>query len=65
LDLLERQLTTLETRRDKTLIALANYRDGLAQRLKQKVQRIIEADAPFEANALPEADDTGEYSRLS
>jgi hypothetical protein len=65
LDLVERQLAVLETRRDKTLIALANYRDGLAQRLKQKVQRIIEADAPFEANALPETDAPAEYSRLS
>jgi hypothetical protein len=65
LDLLERQLTTLETRRDKTLIALANYRDGLAQRLKQKVRQIIEADDTFEADASLEADEPGAYSRLS
>jgi hypothetical protein len=65
LHLLERQLTTLETRRDKTLKALADFRGGLAQRLKLKVQQIIEADEPFEANASPNADESGAYSRLS
>jgi hypothetical protein len=44
LDLIERILTALECRRDKTLIAIANYRDGLATRLKQTAQRMIEAD---------------------
>jgi hypothetical protein len=65
LDLIERQLTSLETRRDKALVNLANFRDGLAQRLKQKVKRIIEADGPLEANASPQSDIPAEYSRLS
>jgi hypothetical protein len=65
LDLIERQLTSLETRRDKALVNLANFRDGLAQRLKQKVNRIVEADGPFEPNASPNSDIPGEYSRLS
>jgi hypothetical protein len=65
LDLLERQLTSLEARRDKTLTALVNYRDGLARRLKPTVQRIIEADEPLEADGRPAADEPDKYSRLS
>jgi hypothetical protein len=65
LDVLERQLTTLEIRRDKTIKALANFRDGLAQRLKLKVQQIAEADDLFEADTFPETEKPDAYLRLS
>jgi hypothetical protein len=66
LDLIERQLTSLQIRRDKTLNMLADYRDELGQRLKRKVQRISEADeVDFDAMLPLEADEPGDVSRLS
>jgi hypothetical protein len=66
LNLIERQLMSLEIRRDKTLNGLADYRDVLTQRLKQKVQRIIDADNSIDVDARPPAsDEPGQFSRLS
>jgi hypothetical protein len=68
LDLIERQLTSLESRRDKTLVALVNFRDDLALRLKglkQTVQRITDADEAFDSSAAPGTDKPREYPPLS
>jgi hypothetical protein len=42
LELLERMLTSLETRRDKALGCVAHYRASLAQQLRESTDRIID-----------------------
>jgi hypothetical protein len=43
LEALDRMLTSLESRRDKALRCIGDYRDGLARRLRESANRVIEA----------------------
>jgi hypothetical protein len=51
-ELLDRMLTSLGSRRDKALRCIGEYRDGLARRLQESANRIIEA------KGLPRLEDT-------
>jgi hypothetical protein len=43
LELFDRMLTSLESRRNRALRCIGEYRDGLARRLRESADRIIEA----------------------
>jgi hypothetical protein len=45
LEVLDRMLTLQESRRNKALRSIADYRDGLAKQLREVSNRVIEADA--------------------
>ena len=45
LEVLDRMLTLLESRRNKALRSIADYRDGLAKQVREVSNRVIEADA--------------------
>jgi hypothetical protein len=44
LEVLDRMLTLLESRRNKALRSIADYRDGLAKQVREVSNRVIEAD---------------------
>jgi hypothetical protein len=44
LELLDRMLTSLESRRNRALGCIAEYRDSLSRRLRESADRIIEAN---------------------
>ena len=44
LEVLDKMLTLLESRRNKALRSIADYRDGLAKQLREVSNRVIEAD---------------------
>jgi hypothetical protein len=44
LEVLDRMLTLQESRRNKALRSIADYRDGFAKQLREVSNRIIEAD---------------------
>jgi hypothetical protein len=45
LELFDRMLASLESRRNRALRCIGDYRDGLARRLRESADRIIEASA--------------------
>ena len=45
LEVLDRMLTLLESRRNKALRSIADYRDGFAKQVREVSNRVIEADA--------------------
>jgi hypothetical protein len=49
LEVLDRMLTLLESRRNKALHSIADYRDGLAKQVREVSNRVIEADPPDSA----------------
>jgi hypothetical protein len=44
LELFDRMLASLESRRDKALRCIGEYRDGFAKRLRESADRIVEAN---------------------
>ena len=44
LEVLDRMLTLLESRRNKALRSIADYRDGFAKQVREVSNRVIEAD---------------------
>ena len=47
LEVLDRMLTLLESRRNKALRSIADYRDGFAKQVREVSNRVIEADPVF------------------
>ena len=53
LEMLDKMLTLQESRRNKALRSIADYRDGLAKQVREVSNRVIESDGLIKLKRLP------------